>query len=128
MTEPDIALSATQLCAVLAEENAALAQMDIPRATALVEAKRRATEQLMRAQRHGQLAPTPSNRALAAQLAELSQVNKSLLERAMVAQNRIMACIARALPKAQAQHTPYSARGTQAHTRNVRPVALFSRA
>lgn len=128
MNEPDTADAAARLCDVLAHENDALAVMDIPRATALLDAKRRAAEQLIRAQRRAALPATPANQALAARLVALSQANKSLLERAMLAQNRIMACIARALPKAAAQHSPYGARGTQPPPRSVRPVALFSRA
>ncbi len=128
MTEPDITLAATTLCDVLAQENAALTAMDFPRAISFVAAKQRATEQLLTAQRQAKLAATPANRALAAQLTELSTTNKTLLERAMIAQNRVLACIARALPKAEAHQRQYGARGTQQAQRSSPPVALFSRA
>jgi len=120
--------AAAALATVLAEENAALAVMDIPRANALLATKIAATDRLVLAMRPP-VAPLPAQgRAQAGQLRDLAAQNKILLERAMVAQNRVMACIARAVPKAMAQGGPYGAGGGQSRPRNMPAVAFSARA
>ena len=67
-------------------------------------------------------------RAVAERLRGLARENKQLLERAMVAQNRVMACIARAVPKAIGRGNGYGTNGAHATSRLMPPVALSSRA
>ncbi len=118
----------TKLAAILTEENAALERMDIRAANTFVAAKQAATEALVIARQRDK-SPLPHEaRADILRLMELAAVNKSLLERAMVAQNRIMGCIARAMPKAASRDARYGASGMTTTLRSVAPVALFSRA
>lgn len=116
--------AAAALCSVLADENEALAAFDIPRANALLVAKRTATEGLVAAQRSQTLAATPDAIAQARRLDELAARNKQLLERAIVAQHRVMACIARAIPRATGQGGRYGAAGHMQMSRTTPPLAL----
>lgn len=125
----DRAIAAAQyLCAVLEAENAALEGMDIAGATAWVDKKQRATDDLIAA--HKAL-PQPDNAAWVAQgrrLKTLVHDNKHLLERAMVAQNRVMACIARAVPRALPQSSRYGASGQTSTLQALPPIALSNSA
>jgi len=128
MTNHPLLDAAEVLSDLLAQENAALAAMNIPRANALLEAKRAAADVLVKVQRRGPVPPSPQARAIAQRLHGLARENKLLLERAMVAQNRVMACIARAVPKAIGRGHGYGANGAHATSRLMPPVALSSRA
>lgn len=127
-TDHPVIQAATALTAILAEENAALAALDIPLASLLVERKRAATDALLAAHRRGAAPATPDAIAIAGRLKQLADENKTLLERAMVAQNRVMACIAAAIPKTIGQDGRYGAGGTVAITRSMPAVALSARA
>ncbi len=125
----DAAIAATRsLCAVLEAENAALRIMDLVAATAFVSQKQRATDAMLAAHK----AARPPNDAIwkaeGRRLAALVQENKHLLERAMVAQNRVMACIARAIPRAMPQSSRYGAGGQAPARLALPPLALSNSA
>lgn len=126
--ENSIFIAAQALCAVLDEENAALQRFDVPRATALVPAKRSATDALLLAQRQGALSPSPESLALAERLQHAALQNKKLLERAIEAQKRVMGCIARAVPRAISQGGRYGAKGAVPKPAMTPAVALSARA
>lgn len=128
MTNHPLLDAADALSNLLILENAALSAMNIPGANALLEAKRAATDTLVQVQRRGPVPPSPQARAITQRLHGLARENKLLLERAMVAQNRVMACIARAVPKAIGRGNFYGANGAHASSRLMPPVALSSRA
>ncbi len=119
--------AATALCEVLEQENAALAAMDIVKANGFLEAKTTATDHLMKARRQMAAPQSAEAEALVLRLKTLAQDNKALLERAMIAQNRVMACIARAAPKVIQQAAQYGANGTRPVTRLMPPVAFSAR-
>lgn len=127
MTDAVIA-AARALSDVLAQENAALEHLDVLGANLLLVAKQTAFDALLAAQRNGPARPTPEALAVAERLRTLADSNKRLLERAMAAQTRVMACIARAIPKAVNQTARYGAGGLAAGPRTLPPVALSSRA
>ena len=123
-----IVAAAEALSDLLETENAALQAMDIRAATALVPAKHAATDALVAANRKGAGLHDAALRQAAERLRRLSATNKALLERALLAQDRILACIARALPRALAQGGRYSAGGGSLTTVKHPPVALSARA
>jgi flagellar biosynthesis/type III secretory pathway chaperone len=127
MTEHTMLDAAAALAEVLEAENAALAAMDIPSANRLLDAKRTATDALLKANRAVPPPPTPAAQAIGLRLRDLAHTNKTLLERAMVAQNRVMACIARAIPRSVNHSGSYGAHGGPAALRSMPPVALSSR-
>ena len=90
------------LIAVLEQENAALTAMDLPRAAALVVRKTAAIERL---------AGLPASRPAAERLDDLARHNRRLLERAMIAQERVIGIVARAAANVDA---PYGAGGRPA--------------
>ncbi len=120
--------AAETLCGLLEAENAALRRMDIPAATQIVDAKGRATDRLAAAQQALAAPYDSSIRPHAARLRELGLENRLLLERAIVAQDRVLACIARAIPRALANEMGYGASGAEARRMLSRPVALSARA
>lgn len=120
--------AAMALADILAAENEALAGMNIPAAIALVASKQTATDRLLAAREHGSLPPTAEAIAAAERLRILAEDNRRLLERAMVAQKRVLACIAAAVPAAMARQQGYGATGTTAAKRMPPPVALSARA
>jgi flagellar biosynthesis/type III secretory pathway chaperone len=116
------------LCAVLDQENTALTTMDVVRATALLDEKQRAVQAFVAATKLP-IPPTTKQLMLLGQhLRDLTDTNKRLLERAMVAQNRVMACIARAVPRALQQQSGYGAQGAKTIPRGIPPVALSNQA
>ena len=82
--------AATRLADTLAAENTALAALDLPLAVALLPQKQTAVAAFIDA------AHAPISRDLAERLRSLAQENKALLERAIAAQGRVIAVIARA--------------------------------
>ena len=128
MIDHPVLAAAHALCAVLDEENAALHALDVPRAIALVGAKQAAADALLKAQAHGSPAATAASLALAERLQLGATTNKRLLERAIAAQNRVMACIARAVPKAAERGGRYRATGTAVQTSLTPAVAFRSQA
>ncbi len=120
--------AARMLCDVLAAENAALQMMDIAGATALLSEKQRATDTLLAICKS---TPPPDAAAWLAEGTRLNTLvldNKRLLERAMVAQNRVMACIARAVPRAMPHTTGYGASGRTPSMTAAPPIAMWNSA
>jgi hypothetical protein len=93
--------AATRLADMLAEENAALAALDLPRAVAFLPEKQAAITAFIGAAR------TPVPREFVERLHSLVQENKVLLERAMAAQGRVIAVIARAAAPPQRYGAPH---------------------
>jgi flagellar biosynthesis/type III secretory pathway chaperone len=120
--------AADQLSALLEQENAALQRMDIPSATALVEAKQQAIAELVAAR--GQATPTDAAEIQAStqRLSDLAAANRSLLERAMLVQDRILGMIATALPRASGREGGYGAAGRNVTPNALPPMALSARA
>jgi len=127
MTATAVLAATAALTAVLRAENEALAALDIPTANRHLADKTAATEQLTQALR-GKPALPESARADIAALMALSAENRRLLERAMLAQKRVLACIARAVPRALAQAGGYGAGGRAPPPRQMPPIALSSSA
>lgn len=117
----------SRLAEVLRAENAALSAIDIPSANRLLADKTAATEALVAAVR-GKPALPASSRAAVAQLIALSAENKALLERAMAAQRRVIAVIARAVPKALGDANPYNAAGRTRPPRSMPAISLSANA
>lgn len=114
---------ASRLAAILAEENAALAALDFPRAIALLPAKTEAAAAFQVAQ-----ATWPDPAAVAALLSELATENRRLLQRAMDVQGRVIEIVASAIPRALQRAAPcYGARGKLPLPR-VPPVSVSARA
>jgi hypothetical protein len=133
---PDLFTAATRLVELLAEENAALAAADIPRAIRLVEAKSAALAGLQATlplTRSGSAPPSGERRrdaeALALRLQHEMSENRALLERALHVQHRIIEMIARAMPRALAANAPrYGSKGS-IHSQDIRrPVAVSAKA
>lgn len=129
----DAMRAAEGLAELLARENAALAAMDLPSATALVEAKRAAADAFVAAQ-----AKAAAKGALPAgavqvpevvrRLGDLAAENRLLLERAMAVQQRVLAIIAEAAPRASAVAPRYGAAGGLVGARTALPVAIAASA
>lgn len=126
--KPGLVEAAIALADILAEENAALSVMDVPKAVGLLAAKRNATDRLIAAQRTWALPATAEAVVAAERLRILATDNRRLLERAMVAQKRLLACIARAVPAAAARNRNYAASGASTQATRPPPVALSARA
>ena len=107
----DLIAAATHLADVLVEENVALAALDLPRAVALLPRK----QQAVAAFTDG-LASGGAAELLAQRLRSLANENKTLLERAIAAQGRVIAVFARAAAPAPS----YGA--SHGHHRGGRPV------
>lgn len=123
------AISAVRaLCAILVAENDALQRMDVIGATALLAQKQIATDAVLASRT---AMPLPDESAWLVEgerLTSLAHDNKRLLERAMVAQNRVMACIARAVPRAMPQSTRYGCSGQMPMKTTTPPIALLNSA
>ena len=87
--------AAERLADTLAQENAALAALDLQRAGAMLAMKRRAVAEFTVAVAGSSLDET--DRPLASRLLSLTDENKALLERAIAAQGRVMAVFAQAV-------------------------------
>lgn len=120
--------AAGRLADVLAAENAALSALDLTGAAALLPAKERAVAELTRAL--GGFRPSPEDdpaREVAARLDGLARENRRLLERALRAQEQVIATLARAARQAGTREAPrYGRRGSLAPDGGGR--ALSSRA
>ncbi len=115
------------LCRVLRAENAALQALNIPAANGLLAEKIAATDALTAALRPRMPLPDAARAEIAA-LVALAAENKLLLERAMLAQKRVLACIARAVPRALGQEGGYAASGRARPPQQMPPIALSSQA
>lgn len=114
--------AATQLADVLDRENKALAVMDLRRAVTLLSEKTAAIADLSEA---GPEPPHPDLVAAARRLDGLAADNRRLLERAIVAQQRLIGIVVRAAASVAVEPS-YGAKGRQA--RRVGPMALSTRA
>jgi hypothetical protein len=112
----DLITAGNLLAETLEAENGALAVLDLPRAGAMLERKRRALADLAAAQ----TVPTSRDPAerVARRLQALAIENKRLLERAICAQGRVIGVVARAAAPAMAPTSYGAARPA------VRPAAL----
>jgi hypothetical protein len=118
----DLIAAARLLADTLADENAALTALDLPRAASMLADKQRAVTGFLAAcdaERtttvHATIAP------LAQRLRSLSEENRALLERAIAVQGRVIGMVVRAAAPRVAT-SGYSAQGTLGH--NARPTAF----
>lgn len=122
-----------RLADVLARENTALAALDLAGAAAMLAEKQRAgTEFALAWERASPLEAVADGQtivALARRLKEASVENRRLLEHGIAVQGRVLAAVARAVPRALAVHAParYGAAGTAPPPRGV-PPTLWMRA
>ncbi len=116
-----------ELNRVLRAENAALSAMDIPGANGLLAQKLAATDTLTEALKLRPILPDSARREVEA-LQNLTAENKALLERAMLAQRRVLACIARAVPRALGQAGNYTAGGKTRPPAQMPAITLLSQA
>ncbi len=124
----ELIAAASLLADTLAEENAALAALDLPRAAAMLADKQRAVAGFLAARDAQSVAmPDAVIEPLARRLQSLSQENRTLLERAIAVQGRVIGVIARAAVPATAP-SGYSAHGTAGYTARPPAFALSSRA
>ena len=126
MTPADPVAATRALAAVLARENAALAALDLPAATALLEAKQAALAAFAAAPPPGVAA-----RALMPVLRELDALaaeNRALLARAIAVQSRVIALVAGAGGPAAANGAAYRPRGSRALPPRPAACTLLARA
>jgi len=124
MIEP-VAAVLRRLTDVLARENVALAEMDLRRAAALLPEKTAALSALEVLARHDDAPRGAPPIAEARRLAALVHENKVLLERALVAQQRVIGIVVRAAASV-ASGPSYGARRRSAA--GCRPMTLSTRA
>ena len=110
----DLVEAARILADTLTEENAALAALDLKRAGALLAGKERAVAVFSAALTGS--SPDEAERPLAQRLRSLADENKTLLERAIAAQGRVMAVFAQAAARQPGYGAPSS------RTSSCRPV------
>ena len=118
----ELIAAANMLADTLAKENVALTALDLPRAASMLADKQRAVAGFLTAcdaERtatvHATIAP------LAQRLRLLSEENRTLLERAIAVQGRVIGIVVRAAAP-QVATSGYSAQGTLGH--NARPTAF----
>jgi hypothetical protein len=124
MPKPLIA-AASHLADVLTRENAALAAMDLRRAVTLLPEKTAAIADLIASGGAVPLAPHPELISAARRLDDLATRNRGLLERAIVAQQRVIGIVVRAASSVSVVPS-YGAKGRQAGSN--RPMAYSTRA
>ncbi|HUZ65117.1 MAG TPA: hypothetical protein VMU82_15535 [Acetobacteraceae bacterium] len=122
---PDLMATTLHLIETLEEENAALAALDLPRASALLAQKQRAAEGFTTA--CAAAPPCPADReavrASADRLRRAASENQRLLAHAILVQGQVIGAVARAM--AQPLAAPrYGATGDLASGRRAAPVAL----
>lgn len=120
--------AAAVLAETLAEENAALAALDLPRAAAMLPDKQRATDAFVAVQTtHVVGAHRDTAEHLVRRLRSLVTENKALLERAIVVQTRVIGIVARAAAPAITS-SGYGTRGRSCHAGRPAAYALSARA
>jgi hypothetical protein len=124
----ELIAAANLLADALADENAALTALDLPRAAAMLADKQRAVAGFLAArdaqsgtEQHAMIEP------LVLRLQLLSQENRALLERAIAVQGRVIGVIARATVPAVVS-AGYSARGATGHSTRPMAFAVSARA
>lgn len=120
--------AAIRLADVLTAENAALASMDMAAAARMLPEKIAATDGFAAAQKPGAagVAATAGLRTVATRLQALGLANRTLLERAMAVQNRVLGTLAQAT-RGSGMATGYGRTGTNA-PRSAGTWALCSQA
>ena len=116
--------AATALAETLAEENVALAALDLAAAAALLARKQAAVEAFARAQAAPCGPPDDAQRRVAAQLRDLAEENRALLERGLRVQARVLELVARAVKRPAPAR--YGARGAPA-SGAIAPVIVSAR-
>jgi hypothetical protein len=133
---PQLIAAAEHLAEILETENAALSAYDMPRIAAMLGDKTDALEGFHTARalaKTGSFGTLNSSQrkaaeALTVRLRQLAEQNRTLLERAMFVQTRVISIFARAMPKALAgQTTRYRANGSLAGPATPPPLTLRSR-
>jgi hypothetical protein len=124
----DVAKAAQRLADILAQENEALKRLDFKAAIALVPAKEAALFGLTKGKPPAVITErNPALAALGRRLTGLSAENRSLLERAIAVQTRVVGIIARAaVPPASTDR--YAANGSKNPPRRPAALALSARA
>jgi hypothetical protein len=118
-------IAARRLADLLAQENAALAQMDLPRAAALLPEKQEAANSFAAARQAAPAAATAP--PLIALLRDLAEQNRRLLERGIAVQGDVIGLVATALRSAGGPPR-YAASGALALGRQPVAFALSARA
>lgn len=114
--------AASQLIDLLERENAALAMLELPAATALLAQKQAAAAAFAAALEQAPgIVP-----AQAEHLRAVAERNRRLLEQALLVQRRVVGMVARAVPKALAPAARYGATGAVAAARTA-PVVVSAR-
>jgi CHASE3 domain sensor protein len=123
----ELIAAASHLADTLAEENAALTALDLPRAAALLADKQRAVTGFLAASNAPIAAQQDASfEAMVRRLQSLSDDNRALLERAIAAQGRVIGVIARAVAPVVAP-SGYSSDGSTGHDsigHTARPTAF----
>jgi hypothetical protein len=124
----DLIAAARLLGDMLAEENAALTALDLPRAGSMLADKQRAiTGFLTACEAERTTTPNATIALLARRLQSLSEENRALLERAIAVQGRVIGIVVRAAAPRVAG-SGYSAHGTLGHDARPTAFALCARA
>jgi len=129
----DLVVAATRLADVIAAENAALAEFNLPAAIAAGAGKQRASEAFEVALRTQSASVEPGRRqqmeTIGRRLTALANENQRLLERAIAAQQRVIEIIARAgRRELVARASRYSAFGAPISAARPQPIAISARA
>jgi hypothetical protein len=124
---PKVLITAIRrLADILDLENAALNAMDLRRAAGLLSEKTAALADLNLACERPSVPAHPALTSTAARLQGLMLENRRLLERAIVAQQRVIGIVVRAAAATDRAEPSYGARGRM--TRATGPMALSTRA
>jgi hypothetical protein len=124
---PTLLITAAQrLADILERENDALRGMDLRRAVGLLAEKTAAVGDLTAAGESSSARTHPSLVTIARRLDDLASRNRRLLERAIVAQQRVIGIVVRAAATAGKAEPCYGNRRTRA--RATGPMALSTRA
>ncbi len=121
---PDLRRAAQEMIDVLTLENQALTALDFPAATRLLARKDMAAAALHRQGLPGGI--TAGSQQIARTLLDAAEANRTLLERALAVQGRVIAAVAQAA-RASASPARYGARGGLATDRACHAFALSAR-
>jgi hypothetical protein len=124
----ELIAAARLLADTLAEENAALTALDLPRAASMLADKQRAVTGFLTAcDAERNTTPNATIAPLAQLLQSLLEENRTLLERAIAVQGRVIGIVVRAAAPGVAPWG-YSAQGTLGHHARPTAFALCARA
>jgi hypothetical protein len=124
----DLIAAASLLADTLTAENAALVALDLPRAAAMLVDKQRAATAFIAAQATPiTAAQRDATEQLGRRLQSLATENRTLLERAIAVQGRVMSVIAHAAAPEIAP-SGYGAQGNRCHATHPAAFALSAHA